>query len=424
MPMPRPSITSKHRCDATRHRVPATSALLLATLTLGACATDSAPREPLPNAPRESALPEFGPAARNAVDLGTAGPAAPSSARDPVGRDPVGRDPVGRDPVDLPTPSTAQGARFLADPEEPLTRARAGIAADLGAALAQAIAIHTRVVQAERDDERPFSRAYLAALVERGVGVRYVAGDQGAWHLSHEHASPSDTGEFEVRLSAGPVTVSRAYRIAADDEEATALSALTVTGSRAPIDPDTGAVKSAAFANRITYTDPPTLDGPAPLISLLDAPHGAPLARGGPSMIGRVENVEVENLFHSSDPFAGIESTHRRIDRHVVVFANDSLFLGSDNRSLLYRFVDKTVEEGDQLMLIGCSNGPTDFEGGNEPLALGRSTRVSDALAAVGIDRRRIDQEGCWAGSADPKGLPGRGVVLDVWRPRTDGGAS
>jgi len=413
-----------YRSVAPCRRVPASLALLLSTLTLGACATDGATQDPSPNAPRTAALPEFGPDARNAVPRQTTGSTSRSGVRDRIETEQIAPGPTGRGPIDRAAPSAAQDERFVADPGEPLTLARAGIATDLGAALAQAIAIHTRVVQAERDDERPFSRAYLAELIERGVGVRYVSGDQGAWHLSHQRTAPSSIGELEFRLAAGPVMVSRAYRISADEREATALSALTVTGSRAPIDLDTEGVGSAAFANRVTYTDPPTLDGPAPLISLLDAPDGVSIPRGGPALIGTVENVEVENLFYSTDPFAGLETTHRRIDRHVVVFANDSLLLGSDNRSLLYRFVERTVEGGDRLMLIGCSNGPTNFEGGNEPLALGRATRVTDALAAVGIDRRRIDQEGCWAGSADPKGLPGRGVVLDVWRPLSEGGAS
>jgi len=98
------------------------------------------------------------------------------------------------------------------------------------------------------------------------------------------------------------------------------------------------------------------------------------------------------------------------------VFGNDSMVLGSTNKSLIDQFVDNEIREGDVVSLIGCSNGPTSLEIGNEGLALGRAQRVTEALTSRGVPRENVLDEGCWAPVSAQDRFPNRGVVMELWR--------
>ena len=114
--------------------------------------------------------------------------------------------------------------------------------------------------------------------------------------------------------------------------------------------------------------------------------------------------------------FGNVDDTHRRVDRQVIVFADDSMVLGDDNREMLAEFVATRVRESDVVGLVGCSNGPTALDIGNEGLALGRAARVADELVARGVPREQVRDEGCWGPASVGDRFPGRGVVLELWR--------
>ena len=93
------------------------------------------------------------------------------------------------------------------------------------------------------------------------------------------------------------------------------------------------------------------------------------------------------------------------------------MVLGSRNKSLIDQLVENVLGEEDIVSLVGCSNGPTALEIGNEGLALGRAKRVTEALLARGVSREKVLDEGCWAPVAEAEDrFPSRGVVLELWR--------
>jgi len=104
------------------------------------------------------------------------------------------------------------------------------------------------------------------------------------------------------------------------------------------------------------------------------------------------------------------------VDSRVLTFANDSLRLGAPNKRLVERMVDKFNPQTDVFSVIGCSMGPTQVRGGNAALALGRASRVVEALRFAGVDDSMILDEGCWAGSGSFGDLPHRGVVISLNR--------
>ena len=227
------------------------------------------------------------------------------------------------------------------------------------------------------------------------------------------------------RLRVGTVEISRGYRFAGD-ERVSAVSPMRVAGSRAPVAVGAaGTVRVVAASpvlDRVEYVGPaPLTAAPAPIISLVTPRVVEGVVErsvGGPDRTAlNTAGMEVGNLFFGEgDGFGSLERTHRRVGRQIVVFGDDSLTLGDDNRALLERFIDDEMQERDVVGLVGCSNGPTALEIGNEGLALGRAARVAEALVERGVARERIYDQGCWAPVSAGDRFPGRGVVVELWR--------
>ena len=126
--------------------------------------------------------------------------------------------------------------------------------------------------------------------------------------------------------------------------------------------------------------------------------------------------VEVANLFFGRSAFDALRADREPVARDVVLFGDDSLRLGPDGKRQIARFVEDYRPDTDLIGLVGCSNGPTKLAIGNEGLALGRSARVTDELVALGVERSRILDEGCWAGRSAKGRFPSRGVVIELLR--------
>ena len=329
------------------------------------------------------------------------------------------------------TRAGASGTAVGGAPGEPVRRdasvpagiAERAVTRDLADALAQAFEPLVTTLQVNADDDDPLTDAYVRALSDHGFGIQRVPADQGPNYLVHEAVRLDGPGEVAHRLVAGSVEVSRDYRFAGG-ERVSAISPLRLAGSRARVavggDRPVRVAAESPLLNRVEYVGPVPLEAPPPIISLVtpSVVEGAvESAVGAPSRRAlNPDRVEVGNLFFGGDAFESLESTHRRVARQVVVFGDDSLVLGADNRAVLERFVDETLEPGDVVGLVGCSNGPTSAEIGNEGLALGRAARVTEALVARGIARERILDQGCWAPTSAGDRFPGRGVVVELWR--------
>lgn len=125
----------------------------------------------------------------------------------------------------------------------------------------------------------------------------------------------------------------------------------------------------------------------------------------------------VENVFElGGSNFEDILAGHIKVEEQILTFPNDSLRLGDLNKRFIERMVVRFDAQSDVFSLIGCSLGPTNIEGGNAALALGRASRVREALLFAGVPQNKILDEGCWAGDSADNTLPRRGVVVTLNR--------
>ena len=97
----------------------------------------------------------------------------------------------------------------------------------------------------------------------------------------------------------------------------------------------------------------------------------------------------------------------------TLVFANDSLVLGTKNKSVIYSVAQNFNSATQLISVVGCSIGKTKIENGNALLANGRANRVKEELIIAGVSPDSILDEGCWAGSR-VEDIPGRGVILTL----------
>jgi len=105
-----------------------------------------------------------------------------------------------------------------------------------------------------------------------------------------------------------------------------------------------------------------------------------------------------------------------KLERQTIIFPNDSFFLGTEGKLAVRKLVKRFSVSTDVLGIVGCSNGKTSLDIGNEGLAMGRANRVSEELLVNGVPSDRVFDEGCWSSTSDTNGFPSRGVVIDLWR--------
>ncbi|ASJ74397.1 hypothetical protein [Granulosicoccus antarcticus] len=295
---------------------------------------------------------------------------------------------------------------------------------DLSDVVVQIFDPRDTTLQVTRSNADPILQYFVQVLAEHGFGIQRVSADQGAQYLQYELRSIDDENGVLVSLNVGPVVATRYYQLLRDNV-VTPTSVVQLAGTRAPVtvaDTPTGRFKvsNPAFS-QVQYVAAMSLDEQSPIISLVtpDVINSATSqsARGPSLQALNSSKVEVTNLFFGTESnFASILDGHEQVDRQIVVFGNDSMILGDTNKQLIDQFVDEKLEATDVISLVGCSNGPTALDIGNEGLALGRGRRVIEALMARGVSREQILDEGCWAPTKADDRFPSRGVVLELWR--------
>jgi len=193
--------------------------------------------------------------------------------------------------------------------------------------------------------------------------------------------------------SAGSILTQRAKslreRVFGKNEEGSAIP-LSVTSSSIP--------KTQAKAVSLANSD----NGQSPEIS-----------NGMPTRKRNVFDIGQSN-------FASMTQDYKELSSDVLVFANDSLRLGAQNKAMLSAFAQRFDSKTDVVSLIGCSHGPSSRSNGNEHLAIGRANRVKEELILANISAEHILDEGCWASTAQD-GLPARGVIVRMLRRTVDG---
>lgn len=127
-----------------------------------------------------------------------------------------------------------------------------------------------------------------------------------------------------------------------------------------------------------------------------------------------------QNMYETMESnYSGLFKEFDDVDTKIIVFGNDSDFLGSANKVVIKQFIENMNHETDVLSVIGCSHGTTYTGKDNEVLAIGRASAVKLELVANGVGYGRVLDEGCWAPEHFDEQMPRRGVVLTLKRQKT-----
>lgn len=326
------------------------------------------------------------------------------------------------------TVSSTPAVQTLATPNPVMPTDRT-ILLDMLSVVTQIFDPFDTTLQVNNADTDPTLQHFIDKLVSSGYGIQRVSADQGANYVSLTRSvnKPERVDVVTFNVTIGAVEIERDYTIPSRNVVAPA-SKVRLSGTRVAV-----AVNDKA-SGRKQITDPSlsqaeyfaslNLDTQAPVISLITPKLvrqvSARTADGPTLRTLNTSNVEVNNLFHGGESaFSSLLDDYNKIQRQIIVFGDDSLVLGETNKSLLDQFVESQYQRGDIISLVGCSNGPTSLEIGNEGLALGRAKRVTVALMTRGVEREQVLNEGCWAPVSAGDAFPNRGVVLELWRENT-----
>jgi len=133
-----------------------------------------------------------------------------------------------------------------------------------------------------------------------------------------------------------------------------------------------------------------------------------------PSDISNSSNINMYDTHISS--FVELFKEYETLETEVLIFPNDSLYLGRPNKETVAKLVEGFDSESHIFSVVGCSHGKTAIDNGNEILANGRRDRIKEALLANGIAEKFIYDEVCYSPTPYDNVMPGRGVVLTMKR--------
>jgi len=131
----------------------------------------------------------------------------------------------------------------------------------------------------------------------------------------------------------------------------------------------------------------------------------------------------IPNMFESGESlyapvFADSSVGYVELESRILVFANDSMVLGLNNKEFLYELADNFDSSSDVVQVIGCSHGRTALQEGNKLLARGRAARVREELLLAGLGSDSVLHEACWSNKHYDEVMPRRGVVVKHLRER------
>jgi len=323
---------------------------------------------------------------------------------------------------DAPEPTTDT----ITAPETLEVTANEVMVRDLVSSLVQIMPPSTTTVQVSAMPPSSVYPLVVGAMAIKGYGIQKVSEDQGANFVTVDldtTVSDKPTSSYRMRIGVGAMSISRSYDLVAD-EAIQPASPFRLYGTRASID-----IAATLFgANGISvdsasateYVAPIALDEPLPTLSLITPEVVQGVVNqtvGSPGLTSfNSSKVEINNLFYSDTTFSSILDDYEPVDELTVIFPNDSIVMGNENKLLIRQFVERFSTDDEVLSVVGCSNGPTASELGNAGLALGRAERVTTELVQLGVPRDKVLDEGCWAPQGGVKDFPGRGVVMERWR--------
>ena len=258
-------------------------------------------------------------------------------------------------------------------------------------------------------------------LAKAGYGIQRVSADQGINFFIADQFK-NDDGVTTMRVSIGELEVTRLYTI--QKGEVVPIGPFELAGTRATVDltkSKLAARSNSAIVNNIEYTAIAPIDGGIPTISLLSEDiikNVVNQATSGPSRTSvNSTKLEVNNRFYDNDgTFASLINNRERVAREIIIFPNDSMRLGTEGKRRINKLLSQFSEANDLINVIGCSNGPTNLAIGNEGLALGRASRITQELLTLGVPNRSILDDACWSPNSALESFPSRGVLVVLMR--------
>lgn len=234
------------------------------------------------------------------------------------------------------------------------------------------------MVQVENDSASELARLYVVTVGDISAERRYT--------LQGDHVAPAS--EMIIRGAENGVA-------ALNDKEVF------------------GAVDDSLTAVVFETKDPVTIDAilqPAAVESDSDVPTER-----------KLEQLVRRNIFDTQESnFGDVFVDYDDVQRITLVFPDDSMRLGETNKEIIQQYKSMMNPQTDVLSVIGCSLGPTEINNGNAVLALGRASRVKEALMFSGVQPDKVLDEGCWAPQDAAENLmPDRGVVLTLKRAKS-----
>ena len=268
-------------------------------------------------------------------------------------------------------------------------------------------------VQVGRDPSG-FEEIVQRRLADAGYGLQEVAYDQGPNFLMAE-AKPSEAGgdSTRFRIAIGTRSVARTYAVVDGETVPVGVQAFSGVEEQDIVLDETpfGASFDPGYS-AVSFTLPE-----APLVVDL-TPAGVVEDDDSPEQTVRNFRALIKaNMYETlRSNYAELFANYEDVRQDTLIFDNDSMRLGPQNKSVIDAYAAELQPETDVLSVIGCSHGPSALENGNEVLAIGRANRVKEAFLFAGISHDQVLEEGCWAPHAFDGVMPSRGVLLTLKR--------
>ncbi len=293
------------------------------------------------------------------------------------------------------------------------------VATDLVNALSQVRSIEPSqtTLYAQRPQDQLGERM-IKSLQESGYKLRLATGNQQPLLVYDVIQGEVEAG-YTVIVSAGLVKVKRRYDVNGLFDTVYPISSLFVLGASGDEirldDSIFDRQEQPILARQATDETPDNTVAVVQATAVPDKPElvKQPLRLSNADQIAQKRPVKRFNMYETRrSNYDEILGEFNTVKREIMIFPNDSLVMGQDNKNVAAQFVDQFNAESDVISVIGCSHGKSAIDDGNQKLANGRADRVKEEFTLAGINPQLVLQEACWANVHFDEKMPRRGVVV------------
>jgi len=259
----------------------------------------------------------------------------------------------------------------------------------------------------------PIGDAVFNAVKNQGYGIQIVTGDLGNNFLRYKaELSQTESGLQEVySLAVGDHSVSRQYTV--DNGATVPISPVTIQTNGVVESPLDDSLFGLFLENSVSSVIEINTKVPDVVVYKEDN-DSADGSQEPLLLLKNVYSIQESN-------FKSIFANYDTVSQQTLIFSNDSLSLGLNNKIKLSNLAVEINPETDIVSVIGCSHGRSSYENGNQLLAEGRAQRVTESLMFSGVDPNLIFDEACWASNYWDEEAPRRGVMVTHKRLKNSG---